>query len=108
MPSYLLIETRDPFDSSRFMQHCELAAALVRDGGKVTLFLLENGVLGARSAARLPQLEKLNRLGVPVFADEFALRERGISVAEIVDQVKAVPLSTLVDKLAMGAKALWN
>jgi predicted peroxiredoxin len=45
---------------------------------------------------------------VPVFADEFALRERGISVAEIVDQVKAVPLSTLVDKLATGAKALWN
>jgi sulfur relay (sulfurtransferase) complex TusBCD TusD component (DsrE family) len=108
MAQYLLIETRDPFASKGFAQHCELASALANDGAEVTLFLVENGVLAARGLARVHELEKLVRLGVLVLADEFALRERGITASELTDQVKGVSLDALVERLGTGAKAIWN
>ena len=108
MSSYLLIETRDPFESNGFAQRCELAAALAGDGANVTLFLAENGVLAARAAARVHGLDQLIRLGVPVLADEFALRERGIAVTALANEVKSATLHALVEKLGTGAKAFWN
>ena len=108
MPSYLLIESRDPFESRGFGQRCELAAALATDGAAVTLFLVENGVLAARSAAAVRELDRLGRSGVSVLADEFALRERGIAVAELAGHVKSARLDELVKQLGTGAKAIWN
>ncbi len=108
MSSYVLIESRDPFESTGFSQRCELAAALVADGASVTLFLLENGVLAARKAARTRPLEQVGRAGISVLADEFALRERGIAVAELVHPVKPVSLDALVERLGSGARVIWN
>ena len=108
MPSYLLVESRDPFESRGFGQRCELAAALAADGAAVTLFLVENGVLAARSAAGVLELDKLGRTGVSMLADEFALRERGIAVAELAGHVKSARLDELVERLCTGAKAIWN
>ena len=108
MPDYVLIESRDPFELKGFSQRCDLALALVRDGATVTLFLVENGVLAARGAARVRELEKLGRSGVPVLADEFALRERGIAAAELATDVKCASLDVLVERLGAGAKAIWN
>jgi sulfur relay (sulfurtransferase) complex TusBCD TusD component (DsrE family) len=108
MPSYLLIESRDPFEGKGFGQRCHLAAALTANGATVTLFLVENGVLVARSAARAHELEKLARSGVSVLADEFALRERGITASELAGHVKSARLDALVERLASGAVTLWS
>lgn len=108
MTRYLLIESRDPFGSTTFSRRCGLAAALRADGAGVTMFLVENGVLGARSTARLPALEKLAKLGVEFFADEFALHERGIEGGEILPPVRPAGLETMIDLLAGGARAIWN
>jgi sulfur relay (sulfurtransferase) complex TusBCD TusD component (DsrE family) len=108
MSRYLLIESRDPFDSSGFAQRCELALALRADGAEVTVFLVENGVLGARAAARLREVEKLAKSGVHLLADEFALRERGVSPGDIAATIRSVPLDQLVGQLVAGAKAIWN
>jgi len=105
---YLLIESRDPCRSQAFVLRTELAAALRADGADVTLFLVENAVLGVRAAARLPALEKLAKHGVQIFADEFALRERGIGAAEFAPVVKPANLDALVAQLAGGARAIWN
>ncbi len=105
---YLLIESRDPFGSTDYVRRCELAAALRADGADVTLFLVENAVLGTRAAARPQALEKLAKQGVQVLADEFALRERGIGSGEIAPAVKPTDLAALVGLLAAGARATWN
>ena len=105
---YLLIESRDPCRSRAFDLRCELAAALRSDGADVTLFLVENAVLGVRAAARTPALEKLAKHGVELLADAFALRERGIAAAEISPFVKAVNLDALAGLLADGARATWH
>jgi hypothetical protein len=105
---YLLIEARDPCRSGAFGLRCELAAALHSDGAEVTLFLVENAVLGARAAARNLSLDKLAKRGVALCADEFALHERGIGTGEIAPVVKPADLSALAALLAAGARAIWN
>ena len=108
MTSYLLIESRDPIGSTAFERRCGLASALRADGADVTLFLVENAVLGARAAARLPVLGKLAKQGVEFFADEFALRERGIGGGEVAPAIRPAGIGTLVGLLASGARATWN
>jgi predicted peroxiredoxin len=108
MSNYLLIESRDPFESRGFSQRCDLALALQADGAGVTIFLVENGVFAARAAAKLRELDKLAKSGVQLLADEFALRERGIRSGEIASQVKPAKIETLVSALAAGNKAIWN
>jgi|SRR5262245_22554636 len=107
MASYVLIESRDPFEGRGFGQRCDLAAALAR-GATVTLFLVENGVLAGRSHARTNELERLARCGVTVLADDFALRERGISTGELSSHVRCAALDVLVEQLGAGAVVLWN
>lgn len=108
MTRYLLIESRDPFGSTSFSRRCDLAVALRAERADVTLFLVENAVLGARAAARLPAFEKLAKHGVAVLADEFALRERGIGSGDIAPAVQPAGLDALVGLLAGGARANWN
>lgn len=106
MSKYLLIESRDPFEAKCFSQRCELALTLLAESTGVTVFLVENAVLGARAGARTPGFEKLAKAGVQVLADEFALRERGIN--QLAPHVTAAPLDSLIGELAGGAKVLWN
>lgn len=108
MTRYVLIESRDPFASTTFGRRCELAAALQADGADVTLFLVENAVLGARATSRPPALGKLAAHKPQVLADEFALRERGIGTGEIAPAVRPVGLERLVELLVGGARATWN
>jgi sulfur relay (sulfurtransferase) complex TusBCD TusD component (DsrE family) len=108
MSAYVLIESRDPFESQTFAQRCDVMIALAADGAAVTVFLVENGVLVARRTARAGVLEALSRAGVAVLADEFALRERGIAVADLADRVQPASLHALVERLGSGARVLWN
>src|SRR5271156_2694683 len=59
MGEYLLIESRDPFESNDVGYYCELARGLAEAGNQVTLFLVQNAVLAARPAAQAPQLRAL-------------------------------------------------
>lgn len=108
MGKYLLIASRDPFESRDSDQFQELAAGLAKEGNTVTLFLVQNGVLAARRSTRSEALAKLAGAGVEVLADEFSLRERGIGRDRLVNGVKAAPLDVVVDQLAEGRKAIWH
>ena len=108
MTSYLVVESRDPFDSHGFARRAELAVALRADGASVTVFLVENGVIAARASARLREIEQLAKAGVAVLADEFSLRERGIAQGELAAAVKPVALDVVVEQMVAGAKVLWN
>jgi len=103
-----MIESRDPFDSGDFAAYLALAEGLAKAGHKVTLFLVQNGVLPARHGARSGTLAALAANGVEVLADSFSLSERGISPNRLVPGIKAAPLDVAVDRLADGCKALWH
>jgi intracellular sulfur oxidation DsrE/DsrF family protein len=108
MPDYLLIESRDPFESRSFAQRCDLALTLRADGAHVTILMVENGVLGLRRAAKLRELEPLSKAGVRLLVDDFALRERGIASAELAPAVEGVSLDACISELTRGARALWT
>ena len=79
MGEYLLIESRDPFESNDVGYYCELARGLAEAGNQVTLFLVQNAVLAARPSAQAPQLRALVGTGIKILAEDFALKERGIT-----------------------------
>lgn len=108
MARYLLIESRDPFDSNDVANYCELARDLAREGNEVTMFLVQNGVFPARPCARSEALERLAGSGVKVLADEFSLRERGIAADTLVKGVDAAPLDVVVDELEAGTRVIWH
>jgi intracellular sulfur oxidation DsrE/DsrF family protein len=108
MPRYLLIESRDPFDSNDTRFCCDLARQLVAAKNEVTLFLVQNGVLPVRPGARSGDLSRLTGAGVRVLADSFSLKERGIDDTRLAPGVAAAPLDIVMDALAEGAKVIWH
>ena len=106
MAEYLLIESRDPFESNDVGYFYDLARGLVEAGNQVTLFLAQNGVMPARPSAHSGALSKLARSGVTVLADDFSLKERGIT--KLAEGVAAAPIDVIVDHLAAGHKTLWH
>lgn len=108
MTRYLFIESRDPYESRDCARFWSLAAELRKAGNEVTLFLVQNGVLACRPGERTPALADALKAGVDVVADDFSLRERGISAAELRHGFRPAPLDLVIDQLAEGRKALWH
>ncbi|MGD9724794.1 MAG: sulfur reduction protein DsrE [Alphaproteobacteria bacterium] len=108
MARYLLIESRDPFESNDVTYYYDLAADLAQHGNEVTLFLVQNGVLPARPSVHSGLLARVMQSGAEILADDFSLRERAIPEDTLVPGVKASPLDVVVDQLADGCKALWH
>lgn len=108
MSSYLLIESRDPFDSNDTGFCADLAAQLAGANHHVTVFLVQNGVLPARLGARSAVLAKLAGSGVNVLADSFSLKERGIDAGRLAAGVAAASLDVVLDALADGAQVIWH
>jgi predicted peroxiredoxin len=106
MAAYLLIESRDPFETKDVAYYCELARGLLDIGNQVTLFLVQNAVFAARASAQAPEVRSLLGSGIKIFADDFALKERGIT--ELVDGVEIASIDIVVDHLEAGHKALWH
>lgn len=108
MPSYLLIESRDPFESQDVERTYELAAGLAARQEDVTILLVENGVFAARESSRSQALQQLAKKGVAIQADEFSLRERGIDTSRVFPAVTPVTLDTVIAHLSRGHKVLWH
>ena len=111
MAAYLLIESRDPFEYSDTTYMYQMAGDLVSNGNRVTLFLIQNGVLCARSNVKDNPLTALRRESpsVRVEADDFSLRERGISTTGLADGVTVSSVDNLVDQLVQSdIKVVWH
>jgi intracellular sulfur oxidation DsrE/DsrF family protein len=103
---YLLIESRDPFESNDVAYYYELTKGLIDTGNAVTMFLVQNGVLAARPSAHSATLSALGQSGVKILADDFSLRERDIS--KLAEGVVAAPIDVIVDHLEAGHKTIWH
>jgi predicted peroxiredoxin len=109
MATYVLIESRDPFESRDTQFVAETATALKQRGNEVTVFLVQNGVLAARANARGSHAPQLAEAGVRLLADDFSLRERGIQAAELGSGVEESNTDALVDLLVQeNTKAIWH
>ena len=108
MAKYLLIESRDPYETNDVPYYYDLAANLAKNGDEVTLFLVQNAVLPVRSGAQAGGLARVKDAGVEILADEFSLRERGIPSGKLSNGIKPAKLDTVVDQMAEGRKTMWH
>lgn len=109
MARYLVVETRDPFDSADVDDLYDLAEGLADGANDVTVFLVQNGVLPLRAASRAaPRLAALAAKAT-VLADDYSVRERAIRPDDIVGGIATTPIDTLVDLLVDdGRKVIWH
>jgi len=105
---YLLIASRDPYTHASARRCYELAAQLASEGGHVTVFLVQNGVLPARPNGASAELEALSRSEVRVAADALSLRERGIAPQGLALGIERASLELVIEALESGAKVLWH
>ena len=109
MSKYVFIESRDPFESRDVRFVVDTATNLKRGGNDITVFLVQNGVMAARSSARISHLPQLAEAGIALLADSFSLRERGIGSAELGPKIQESDIDALVDMLAQeNTKAIWH
>ena len=111
MAQYVLIESRDPFEYADTTYMYDLAGDLAGRGNGVTLFLVQNGVLCARRGVKNNPVAGMKQKApsVQVQADDFSLRERGISSGGLVDGVSVSSVDNLVDLLVQdGTKIVWH
>jgi hypothetical protein len=109
MKSYVFIESRDPFESRDAQFVVENASALKARDHEVIVFLVQNGVLGARRNAAGSHLSELAKAGISLLADSFSLRERGIGTPELLPAVKESTVDALVEILVRdNTKAIWH
>jgi hypothetical protein len=104
---YLLIESSSPWGPGPTADFYRLARDLALQGHDVTLYLVQNGVLAARVGAREAGLADV-AARVRILADDFSLRERGISAADLRPPVRPAPIETVADLLADGVRAVWH
>ena len=108
MSRYLLIESRDPWESGDSRHFYDLATELAAKGHDVVLFLVQNGVLAVRKGSSSTLVQKAVDAKVKVLLDDFSLRERGIDDGERTGGTTLSNIDTLVDLLADGRKAMWH
>ena len=110
MSKFLFVESKDPFDSNDTVQTFGLIKELQSQGHDLALFLVQNGVFCSRKTAKESLFSQLlGQERIEVYADDFALEERGIGEADIFSQIKVAPVESLVDLLMEdGRKAIWH
>lgn len=108
MKRYVLIESRDPFEDGDGHWYHRLAGDLKAAGHEVSLFLVENAVFAACKAVHRHHLANLGQAGMKIFADDFALRERGIGAADLSPTVAPAPLEQIVAAMDSGAHVMWR
>jgi sulfur relay (sulfurtransferase) complex TusBCD TusD component (DsrE family) len=109
MARYVLVESRDPFESRDVTYFYGLAADLAAKGEQVTLFLVQNGALVSRKGAKGNPLGDVLKGNVEVLVDSFSLKERGIQNSERHASVKPSDIGNLVDQIMQeGTKVLWH
>lgn len=108
MAHYLILESRDPYDSRDWQNMQQIARDLHSRGNSVTLFLVQNGVIPARKGDRHSgRFAELKQLGITILADDFALKERAIE--SLAEGVNSANMDRLVELcLQSDTKAMWH
>ena len=106
--SYVLIETRDPFESAEVDGMFDLASRLAETAA-VSVYLVENGVMPLRATSAAASTITALAARTTVLADDFSLRQRAIGASDLVPGVTPASIEHLVELITTpGCKAMWH
>jgi predicted peroxiredoxin len=106
MRSYLLIESRSGLESPDVGAFFHLAAYLLDAGHQVTIFLVQNAVVGLGQDDRLAATIAK---GAQTWVDGYSLEARGLDATRLVQGVKVGGARQLVQMLMTpGVVPVWH
>jgi sulfur transfer complex TusBCD TusB component (DsrH family) len=110
MSKYVLIESRDPFDSRDCEWLYDTAQRLTQSGNEVTVFLVQNGVLQTRKGSHYTaSISELAQSDVKLLADSLSLKERAITEDKLISDVQSSTIDELVDLIMEdNVKSFWH
>jgi sulfur relay (sulfurtransferase) complex TusBCD TusD component (DsrE family) len=107
--TFLLIDSRGPFESSATGHAYEVAGRLARRGNAVTVYLVHEAVVAARRGTSAAAAVSTLAGRATVLADSESLRERGIDPGELMLGVTPSGVDELVELLSSdGCNAWWH
>lgn len=109
-PSYLLVETQSPFDGPASADFVDSAFELARSGRTVSLWLLQNGVLGLLAHAETWRERLAETPRLRMYADAFSLAQRSVDPQHLAAAgAEAADMPELVSRLMSAhCKVLWH
>lgn len=105
---FLLIESRSTWESGEIDAFLRTALELASAGGQVDLFLIQNGVLMARTGAE-PLIAALQQQsGITIWVDEFSLAAR-LPEPRLLEGLVVAGVDKLVDLMVRpDCKTVWH
>src|SRR5690606_18729773 len=94
---YFVIASRDPFDCADTLRIYEWVRQLAEAGQRVSLLLVQNGVLPARRGARWGSLTPLAERGVNLLVDRHSLAERALAEADLISVAQPTDIDCVID-----------
>lgn len=106
----LFVETRSPWESGDVRDVLPMLSALMDSGVKVHLHLIQNAVIWLlRDSDALRALLESSDNRFILTADDFSVQQRGISEAVCGLQMRLMPMTALVEKMACATvKTIWH
>lgn len=109
MEQYLLIESRDHFESNEVNYFYNLAMDLKKQKNEVKLFFLQNAVFSLRkNLQNAEQISNIILLDIPIFLDEFSMKERGLSREKLRHSVIISSLDIIIESMLKQEKVIWH
>ena len=109
MEHYLLIESRDHFESNDVNYFYNLAMDLKKQKNDVKLFFLQNAAFSLRkSIPNSEQISNIISLDIPIFVDEFSMNERGIYKENLKHGVIISSLDIIIEYMLNQVKIIWH
>ena len=107
-PRHLLIETQGSWNGPNSARFLEDAAVLAESGESVTVLLLQDGVFTAVTGAG-SELDRLDGLGVAVWADDFSLAQRALPAGRLAGSVTVTGMDAVAELLlADSCRVVWH
>jgi predicted peroxiredoxin len=106
---YLLIEAGSSCEWIGVCSLIDVASQLIQDGRHVDLFLIQNGVLMARDRLSSQLAEIVQRQGITVWVDDWSLKARSLTPADLVSGVRVAGVKELIELLTRPCcKSVWH
>jgi predicted peroxiredoxin len=108
LKSYLIIQSEDHLTQCSAEKHYALASALAETGNRVWMLLVQQGVGVALKNVENSIFQQLLNSKVKIYADSYALAERGLETTELHDGIHITALDIIVERLLAGDKVIWH
>ena len=108
MTNYMLIQSEEPQATERTINLYQLAKDLTCAGHSVSLFLVQNAVIPARTTSKYQYFDELLEHDLRILVDSFSLLQREIYVGDVKRNIEIGSVRDVIEAMLDGDRVIWN